>query len=433
MAQAATGTLFNGCTGCIDYTGTTITSTTLPSGSTQYIQNTSSLQPGSSFYVYGGTIGNNLTVNNSLTANTASGNIVIDPGTAQIRIGGSGSAPAAGFSNITVGVYAGDLLEAASTGNVLYGLETIAFCTTGCQNNVVVGNGAMRFADPALRNTVIGNSAGGFFVSGDDNVYAGASSGGGGSKSIALGAVASASCDNCVAVGYSAAVTTDNTMQIGGSGALKMRVNMSSTTISSATITGQAQLSSIRGSLLATNGSGVIVSTTIVRSYSLYTSTADQTINTTTPTTAHSSACIGTTTVNANFFAVGSKFQVRGQGIYSTPLGNVATVTITLKYGTTTLATVTTGSLPASATNLPFGLWIDCTVRAIGASGTMICNGSFFYDTALTGIVETQNALISGAVTVDTTAAKTIDTLGSWSATTTQSAVVQQSSVLLLN
>lgn len=203
--------------------------------------------------------------------------------------------------------------------------------------------------------------------------------------------------------------------------------------VSSGTIATALTITPITNSVLATNAVGLVVSTSVPKAFSLYTSTGDQTINTTNPTTAHAVACVGTTTVNANYFSIGSKFQIRGQGVYSTPIGNISTVTITIKYGTTTLATVTTGALPASASNLPFGIWVDCTVRAIGASGTMICNGSFAYDTALTGVVETQNALISNAVTVDTTASKVIDTLGSWSATTTQTATVQQSSILMLN
>lgn len=47
---------FNYCTGCIDFTGgSTVSSSTLPGGSTQYIQNRSTLQSGATFYVSSGT------------------------------------------------------------------------------------------------------------------------------------------------------------------------------------------------------------------------------------------------------------------------------------------------------------------------------------------------------------------------------------------
>ncbi len=162
---------------------------------------------------------------------------------------------------------------------------------------------------------------------------------------------------------------------------------------------------------------------------SIYISIGDQTINTTTETSGFSGTCIGTTTIAANFFTAGKKFRMEGNGIYSTPLGNVSTIQINVKYGSTVVGTVTTGSLPASASNLPFYFWINCTVRTIGVSGSMICNGTFAYDTALTGIVETQNAIISNATTVNTTASKTLDVTATWSAVTTQTAIVQQSSI----
>lgn len=161
----------------------------------------------------------------------------------------------------------------------------------------------------------------------------------------------------------------------------------------------------------------------------IYAATADQTINTTSFVSAHSSTAVGTITIPANWMTVGKKWHISGQGVYSTPIGNISTVTIQILYGATVIATVTTGALPASATNLPFHFDADCTMRAIGASGTEVCNGNFAYDTALTGVVETQNALISGAVTVDTTVASALDVQAKWSAVTTQAATVQQSSI----
>jgi len=57
---------FNACTGCPDYY-TRLDSGTLPSGSTQYIQNGNSLQSGATFYVSSGTVAGQLSVIGSIT------------------------------------------------------------------------------------------------------------------------------------------------------------------------------------------------------------------------------------------------------------------------------------------------------------------------------------------------------------------------------
>jgi len=108
----------------------------------------------------------------------------------------------------------------------------------------------------------------------------------------------------------------------------------------------------------------------LYQSGNLYTATADATITSITPTTAFSGTKIGTTTIAANSLAVGQKFAIWGAGNYSTPVGNTSTVTITVKIGSTTVSTVTTGAFPATATNFPFDFILQFTVRSIGASAT---------------------------------------------------------------
>lgn len=162
----------------------------------------------------------------------------------------------------------------------------------------------------------------------------------------------------------------------------------------------------------------------------LYTATADVTINTTTPTSAHSGTAIGTTTIKANTLKVGQKFAIWGAGSYSTPLANTSTVTITVKIGATTISTVTTGALPASASNLPFDFLLQFTIRGTGASATLVADGTFNYATALSAVAKTSNSLSTvGTITFDSTADKAMDVLASWSAVTTQTATVQQSKI----
>lgn len=58
LSAVAQADKFNYCTGCVDFTGsgTAITSSTLPGGSTSYIQNTETLQAGATFFVSSGTV-----------------------------------------------------------------------------------------------------------------------------------------------------------------------------------------------------------------------------------------------------------------------------------------------------------------------------------------------------------------------------------------
>lgn len=162
----------------------------------------------------------------------------------------------------------------------------------------------------------------------------------------------------------------------------------------------------------------------------LYTATAGVTLNSTTPTTSFSGTKIGTTTVKSGSWRVGQKFNIWGAGNYTTPIGNTSTFTITTKVGSTTISTVTTGILPASATNLPFDFNLTCTVQTVGASGKLVCNGSFNYSTALSAVAKTSNDLSTvGQVNLDTTTNNALDVLGSWSTVTTQTATVQQATI----
>lgn len=181
---------------------------------------------------------------------------------------------------------------------------------------------------------------------------------------------------------------------------------------------------STQNQLTYTNGN------TFYQGGNLYTATADKTITSTSPTTAFSSTKIGVTTIAANTLKVGQKFTIWGAGYYSTPLGNTSTVTIATSFGGTALSTVTTGIFPASATNLPFDFNLSCTVRSIGASGTLVCDGTFNYSTALTAVAKTSNSLSTvGTITVDTTVAAALDVKVNWSAVTTQTATVQESKI----
>lgn len=89
----APSSVFNYCTGCQDYTGTSVSSSSLPGGSTQYIQNTSNLQSGATFYVSSGTVSGQLSpttirwsdgtiqVSSPPVSGVSSGGGIVSPGT----------------------------------------------------------------------------------------------------------------------------------------------------------------------------------------------------------------------------------------------------------------------------------------------------------------------------------------------------------------
>lgn len=155
----------------------------------------------------------------------------------------------------------------------------------------------------------------------------------------------------------------------------------------------------------------------------IFVSTVSSTINTT-----GDISCFGTgvgpgRTIGANQAYIGNTYRILCRGVYTTPLANTSTVTAKIKWGATTIVSVTTGALPASATNFPFQVDVICTVRSIGASGSIVCNGGMSYVAALAGLSFLFNSLDTPtAVTIDTTGSSLLDATASWSAVTTQTA-----------
>lgn len=102
--------------------------------------------------------------------------------------------------------------------------------------------------------------------------------------------------------------------------------------------------------------------------------------------------------------APGKKFRVRAGGVMTTA-ASPGTLVLTPRWGTTTAGTtlgasVTSATLVASQTNVPWFLDMTITVRTIGTAGSLVLIGCF-ESTALSG-----NLLVGGAVsTVNTFAA----------------------------
>jgi hypothetical protein len=102
-------------------------------------------------------------------------------------------------------------------------------------------------------------------------------------------------------------------------------------------------------------------------------------------------------------------------GVYSTPAASTGTVTIKVKYGSTVVATVTSSAFPALSTNLRWTVFVDVTCRTAGASGTVMTDGIFAYDSAVGSLANLDLTNAGATTTIDTTASSALDVSWTWS------------------
>lgn len=141
-------TVYNPFTGKLDYI-TALSSSSLPSGSTQYIQNTNTLQAGATFYVSSGTVQNIFSANQ-----LAVGGLEADAGayiTVPGGLGGSGAAvKVLGSGQIVYGVTTANTLTyyTLANANVSAKLEALTSTSGGrlqIQNNSGIGQPELPF------------------------------------------------------------------------------------------------------------------------------------------------------------------------------------------------------------------------------------------------------------------------------------------------
>lgn len=168
------------------------------------------------------------------------------------------------------------------------------------------------------------------------------------------------------------------------------------------------------GQIINVAGAATFVSTQ-------YIGTATKTVtNTAAETSALATSSIGTLTLPANFFSVGTTIRLIARGTYQTPTVP-SNVVVKVKLGSTVLATVTVaGTVVAtsSTTNVLQGE-VVITCRTTGASGTLAIEGYMDFETALSGIPIYASEKLSSAastVTVDTTSSQLLDITETWAA-----------------
>jgi hypothetical protein len=170
-----------------------------------------------------------------------------------------------------------------------------------------------------------------------------------------------------------------------------------------------------------------------VANATLFTSTADAVTNTTGDLSCFGAGA-GSQTIPANSVAVGTRFVLTCNGIMTTPGSNAATISYKIKWGATTVVGNTTLAIPSPAAPQFIGLDGYCTVRSLGASGSMVCTGKIStFNTSAAGIY-VEWAPIASPVTIDTTTGNKLDMTAAWSTVAGgQTATFQQSTLQVVN
>lgn len=129
--------------------------------------------------------------------------------------------------------------------------------------------------------------------------------------------------------------------------------------------------------------------------------------STSSDTNCYSGTVVGAgTNIPANGPYIGNTYRLLCSGVYSVGV-SVSSATMKIKFGSATIASATTASLPVSVSNLPFLVDVRCTIRSIGASGGMVCSGIAQFSTAATTAPPVIMSSGASPVAIDTTVANT--------------------------
>lgn len=164
------------------------------------------------------------------------------------------------------------------------------------------------------------------------------------------------------------------------------------------------------------NSTGVLTPTAGFAESTLFVATASTTVANTTTQTSIIPTGVGSMTIAANQFTVGKSMILKGRGIYSDTI-TAPNLVVTVKLGSTVLATGTVTALLGSATNNGFSFEMLFTCRTVGTSGTLQVDGSFpFQSSTAMGIAALYLNNAGSPVTINTTTAQLLDVQITWSA-----------------
>lgn len=162
----------------------------------------------------------------------------------------------------------------------------------------------------------------------------------------------------------------------------------------------------------------------------LFIGTADKTITNTTTETSAIPTGTGNLTLVANYLTAGKTIRIKGHGTYTTPAVTGGTVTVKVKLGSITLASVSTSALLVGASGAAFHFEAVIICRSVGASGSVVCGGAVDYEIASAGRLFDNLDNDGTATTIDTTASQVLDVTVTWD-TASASKVVKTTTALV--
>ncbi len=171
------------------------------------------------------------------------------------------------------------------------------------------------------------------------------------------------------------------------------------------------------GQVIGTDGAGNLsfVSAGGTESSSCpFTATATGTVGNTGAETTLIGSGVGSLTIGANTMAAGRTYIVDLQGFYSTKAAPVGNITLTFKFGSTTLCT--TGAVPALQASKNQVYWrarVVVTCRTTGATGTVFAQGTADFDNGSGAYIHLPMKT-TATVTIDTTASQAIGFTATW-------------------
>lgn len=143
----------------------------------------------------------------------------------------------------------------------------------------------------------------------------------------------------------------------------------------------------------------------------LFSATADKTVANTTTETSLFGTGVGSLTLSANALAAGYAIRITLFGYKSNP-GSAGTITVRLKLGGNTLASVVV--TPGTTTNTLVELRALITCRSAGVSGTVLGQGHMQAPETVTTNRYWDLVTTGGATTVDTTGTLAVDVTWEW-------------------
>lgn len=142
-----------------------------------------------------------------------------------------------------------------------------------------------------------------------------------------------------------------------------------------------------------------------------FTQTASVTVANTTTETSLFSTGQGSLTLPINTLTTGKRVRWTLMGVISDT--GTPTLNMRIKVGGSTIASTGAVALAGTVSNRAWRLQFELTCRSVGASGTVIGQGSFWYDNS-TNLGTTEGIAMTATATVDTTAQLTLDATAEW-------------------